>query len=121
MIGHTTISAASLRLSSYVDKVADLADVGSAAPPRRGCGLRIDAACLHLAEVHSMPLHRIVEVVAHAIARRARNGARSSGRAVHQGPMENTRRRTYPGAAMMRARATSSTPDPREGEHRPLP
>jgi hypothetical protein len=80
MIGHTTSSAASLRLSSYVEKVADLADVGFATSPRGGCDLRIDAACLHLAEVHSMPLHRIVEVVAGAIARRARNGARSSGR-----------------------------------------
>jgi hypothetical protein len=97
MIGHTTSSAASLRLSSYVEKVAGLTDVGSAAPPRRGCDLRIDAACLHLAEVHSMPLHRIVEMVARAIARRARNGTRSSGRGgargIHQGPMENARER----------------------------
>jgi hypothetical protein len=80
MIGHTTSSAASVRLSSYVEKVADLAGVGFAAPLRRGCDRRIDAACLHLAGIHSMPLHRIVEVVARAIARRARNGTRSSER-----------------------------------------
>ena len=79
MIAHTTTSATSLRLSSYVEKVADLAGVGFAAPRRRVHELRIDAACLYLAEVHSMPLHRIVEVVAGAIARRARNGARTHG------------------------------------------
>jgi hypothetical protein len=80
MIAHTTVSAATLRLGCYVDKVADLTAVGLAAPPRRGFDLRIDAACLHLAEVHSMPLHRIVELVARAIARRARNGAPAGGR-----------------------------------------
>ena len=80
MIAHTTFSAASLRLSSYVENVADLAEVGYVAPSRRRFDPRIGAACLHLAEVHSMPLHRIVELVAHAIARRARDGARSSGR-----------------------------------------
>ena len=87
MIAHTTTSAGRLRLSSYVEKVASLADVGFAAPLRRGCDLRIDAACLHLAEVHSMPLHRIVELVAGAIERRARNGARvnrRSKRVVHR-------------------------------------
>jgi hypothetical protein len=96
MIAHSTTSATSLRLGSYVEKVADLAGVGFATPSRRAHELRIDAACLHLAEVHSMPLHRIVEIVARAIARRARNGARANGhgrrrprRAVRdQGPME---------------------------------
>ena len=80
MITHTTRSATSLRLSSYVEKVADLAQVGFIAPQRRRYEPRLDAACLHLAEVHSMPLHHIVELVALALARRARNGARSSGR-----------------------------------------
>ena len=83
---HGTRSSSSLRLSSYVEKVADLAQVGFAAPKRHGYDLRIDAACLHLAEVHSMPLARIVERVANALARRARNGVRSSGRGKHVSP-----------------------------------
>jgi len=80
MIAHTTTSATSLRLSSYVEKVAALADVGLFAPARRRYDPLIDAACLHLAEVHSMPLHRIVELVASAVARHARNGSRVSRR-----------------------------------------
>jgi hypothetical protein len=105
MIAHTRTSASSLRLSSYVEKVADLTGVGFAAPSRHGHELRIDAACLHLAEVHSMPLHRIVEIVARAIARRARSGARAKGRGPRrsrrvgraQGPMEATAEVTYRG------------------------
>ena len=84
MIAHTTTSATRLRLSSYVEKVADLAGVGFAVPRRRVHELRIDAACLYLAEVHSMPLHRIVEIVARAIARRARDGARANGQGKHR-------------------------------------
>jgi len=101
MIAHTTLSTAGLRLGSYAEKVADLAGVSLAAPSRRGHHARIDAACLHLAEVHSMPLSRIVEIVARAIARRARNGTQSGGRGrrrrtcaargMHQGPMEASR------------------------------
>ena len=106
MIAHTTTSATSLRLSSYVEKVAALAEVGLFAPSRRRYDPLIDAACLHLAEVHSMPLHRIVELVARAIARHARNGSRVSGHrkrratrraGVHQGLMEGASREDYPG------------------------
>jgi len=85
MITHTTRSTSSLRLSSYVEKVADLARVGFIAPARRRYEPRLAAACRHLAEVHSMPLHRIVELVAVDVARRARNGARSSGRDQQRG------------------------------------
>ncbi len=106
MIAHTTTSATSLRLGSYVEKVAALAEVGVFAPSRRRYDPLLDAACLHLAEVHSMPLHRIVELVARAIARRARNGSRVSGHGkrraarrtgVHQVLMEGPRREDYPG------------------------
>ena len=42
-------------------------------------------------------------------------------RGVHQGPMENARGRSYPGAVPVRRQPTSNTPDPREGVRRPLP
>jgi hypothetical protein len=59
--------------------VAQIAAVGLG-PPRRAYDPRIDAVGIHLAAVHSMPLHRIVELVAKAVARRARNGAASTRR-----------------------------------------
>src|SRR5215211_4847258 len=66
--------ALGMRLCGYFERVAHIAGVGRG-PPRRSYDPRIDAVGIHLAAVHSMPLHRIVELVAKAIARRARNGA----------------------------------------------
>ena len=72
--------ATGMRLCGYFANVAQLVDVGRGAAPRRTRDPRIDAVGMHLAAVHSMPLHRIVELVAHALARRARNGKGTAGR-----------------------------------------
>ena len=69
-----------MRLCGYFVNVAQLVDVGRGSSPRRARDPRIDAVGMHLAAVHSMPLHRVVELVAHAIARRARNGKATAGR-----------------------------------------
>jgi hypothetical protein len=63
-----------MRPRGYFERVAHIAAVGLG-PPRRSYDPRIDAVGIHLAAVHSMPLHRIVDLVAKAIARRARTGA----------------------------------------------
>ncbi|PYP78690.1 MAG: hypothetical protein DMD35_10660 [Gemmatimonadetes bacterium] len=76
----TAPAAGGMRLCGYFERVAQLAEVRPGRSRRSAYDPRIDAVSLHLAAVHSMPLHRIVELVANAIARRARNGAASSGR-----------------------------------------
>lgn len=80
-----------MRLCGYFANVAQLVDVGRGASRRRARDPRIDAVGMHLAAVHSMPLHRIVELVAHALARRARNGKATAGRGRHSARARNRR------------------------------
>jgi len=61
-------------LCGYFTHVAHLVDVEPGAPRRRARDPRIDVVGMHLAAVHSMPLHRVAELVAREIARRARHG-----------------------------------------------
>jgi hypothetical protein len=63
-------------LSGYIDEVANLASVSDHTTRRRTHDPRIDVVTMHLAEVHSMPLSRIVEHVAHLLANRARHGGK---------------------------------------------
>jgi hypothetical protein len=68
--------AVTLALSGYIDEVANLASVSDHTTRRRTHDPRIDVVTMHLAEVHSMPLSRIVEHVAHLLANRARHGGK---------------------------------------------
>ena len=81
--------AVAAHLGGYIEQVAQLADVSGRATSRRTRDPRLDVVNLHLAEVHSMPLARIVELVAQALARRARHRSMRArrGRVVH-GPEE---------------------------------
>lgn len=99
----TLVRMSTLMLSCGVCEIAHLAGISGFATSHRTGEARLDMLKLHLAEVHSMPLSRIVELVAHALARRARRGrkrrvrhgirARQHVAAQHaarlyQGPME---------------------------------
>jgi hypothetical protein len=84
-------------LGGYIEQVAQLADVSGRATSRRTRDPRLDVVNLHLAEVHSMPLARIVELVAQALARRARHRSTRARRArvsEDQSPMSSARARS---------------------------
>jgi hypothetical protein len=70
------VERAAPALSGYIDEVANLASVSERTTRRRARDPRIDVVTMHLAEVHSMPLSRIVEHVAHLLASRARHGGK---------------------------------------------
>lgn len=101
--------ASGMRLCGYFERVAALADVGSGTSLRRTGDSRIDAVGMHLAAVHSMPLHRVVELVAQAMARRARNGSAST-----RGKRARVSRRTLTSARAVDAQRAAHTP--RSGE-----
>jgi hypothetical protein len=61
-------------LCGYFPHEAHMVDVAPGASRRRARDPRIDLVGMHLATVHSMPLHRVAELVAREIARRARHG-----------------------------------------------
>jgi hypothetical protein len=92
--------AVAAHLGGYIEQVAQLADVSGHATSRRVHDPRLDVVTLHLAEVNSMPLSRIVELVAQAMARRARHRSKRARRALSskdQSPMSSGRHRPYAG------------------------
>jgi hypothetical protein len=92
--------AVAAHLGGYIEQVAQLADVSGRATSRRTHDPRLDVVSLHLAEVNSMPLSRIVELVAQALARRARHRSKRARRALSskdQSPMSSDKPRPYAG------------------------
>ena len=92
MLDHTRTSCArepaspelarGMGLCGYFAHVANLVEVEPGASWRRARDPRIDVVGMHLAVVHSMPLRRVAELVAQAIARRARHRT-AAGRHAH--------------------------------------